>query len=181
MLSNRRLALLLLGLAGVLVVHQFAHGLTRILGLGASSVDHGHMAVLWATLGPLGALGLAVLAVRQTRAIRLEQPVRTSRLTALTACGYVALEMAEHLGSALSIVDALTAPSVLLGVLLAPLVGLVLRRAVSGAAAIIEALTEGPGRRPPGRPLLLRITSRGQVVPVDPARFSHRRRGPPRR
>lgn len=179
MLSNRRLALLLLGLAGVLVVHQFAHGLTRLLGLGSAEVGHGHMAFLWATLGPLGAIAVAMLAVRQTRAFHLADGLPLVTLATLIAGGYVGLEMIEHLSSSLTAFDALTAPSVLLGIALAPFVAQLLGRAVRGAAAVIEALTEIASLRRSGPPIVLRITERGDVVPEVPAQFSQYRRGPP--
>lgn len=179
MLSNRRLALMLLGLAGVLIVHQGAHGLTRQLGLTESSVSHDHMALLWAILGPLGAAAVAILAVRQTRLLRLEGPPSFALLAAVSGGGYLTLELMEHLSASQSFLDAMTAPSMLLGLVLAPLIAALLRRAVDGATAIMAALTSAPARRYAGQPIPLRVSPPEPIRVPAPGQFSHHRRGPP--
>jgi len=142
--ERRRLSLLLLAFAGVLISHTVGYW---IVSLGATVPaeavdDHAHMTLLGWLLAPGGLMALAWLAVAGARAVGPRIVIGWPQLAALMASVLVSQEVFERLLGAGSVPAVVTEPSVWLSLVATPAVARLLVLLVGLARCVVEFLVD---------------------------------------
>jgi len=190
-----RLTNLGLAVLGLLIVHETAYSAATwlhplIAGDGGSSVDHGHQSLLTATAGPLALWVTAWFVLRQVR--QYDLGIGMSRagnvwegrtLAAAIAALYLVQESIEILAAgpggpgAAGLIDN---RAIVIGLVLAPLVGRILDRLLERAEELVDAWLADAGPRSTAVAVAFPVPTTTTVgcgivhVPGDP-------RGPPSR
>lgn len=176
MTARRRLAAALLVPFGVVVSHFLAYSVARPPAAAGVTAAHGHLGPLAmvAAVGVAAALVVSGYAGAAGRQLRLTPWA----LTGAQAAAFVAMELGEHLSHGSSLGDALTEPTLL--------VGLAVQMVVAAASCVLLRAGEAVGRRlaaPRSTRWPRRVTSRRvgfAVGAVRPIRWTAcSRRGPP--
>lgn len=179
MLVERRLALGILGAAGVLVAHEFAYALTSAPSTVTNSVQHGYLSLLWSIIGPLAGLTVGYVGVQRVRRFGLPDGLSTATLAAVVLPAFVGLEITERALSGAGAFSAFAEPAVWLGIALCAPVAWFFSRLLDVAAIAFGAGSAPRARRP--RSILF------HWVPTSVAPMGHSallchslsRRGPP--
>lgn len=143
----------LIAALGALIVHQVAYfaapGLTAALGVELpEAADHSHLSTQWAVVAPLAVVATAGFVIWQIRGFGFRSALSWRYLGGLVGGFFLVQEVIEGAVSGHSIASVLTHPAVLLGLVLAPLIGWVLSRALSGVTELARRLLSPPTPTP---------------------------------
>ncbi len=164
--------LLALGALGSLVVHQLAYAVVSRPGTG-----HGHLSIQWAIITPLAVILAAGTVLRQVRQLGVHCPTTGLRVGLVSGSMFAIQEMIEAGLAGGSIGTVLVDASTVVGLLIAPLVGVaiaaLLRRAAEAVASWVPPteFVAGP-QRPSWTPAARLFVDRIVVSAASP-------RGPP--
>lgn len=127
---------------GALVVHQLAY-LAAYPIVNARDIalsDHSHLSTQWAVITPLAVIGAVVLVLHQARSLGLRTSLSARLLGPLIAAFFVAQEAIESALAQNGLIDLFGSPALWFGVILAPLVGWLMVRALRGAGELAARL-----------------------------------------
>jgi hypothetical protein len=156
---------------GALVTHQLAYLAVSVLAIGVPSLsDHRHLSAQWAIVAPI-AIGISgVWIAKQLRSLGLSSSLAGSisvhRLGGLVAVLFLLQENLEGAFTGHGPAQVLAHPATTIGVVIAPLVALALRRLLLGTAELVARFISTESLFIPATP------RRPDLVPV-PVR-SHR-------
>jgi hypothetical protein len=174
--ERRQVATLLLAFASALVAHWLGYAVAQ----GPAAL-HEYLAPTMTLAVPVGLVTMLVLVVRGARALDWDgDPLIVRRLIALQLGVYAALEIYERVVGGTSIVDLLTEPAVLAGLVAQPVVALVVVGCLRAGQTVIRRVLErfraglvGP------QPVRCLMSASTGIVVVPSFRSPLSRRGPP--
>lgn len=145
---ERKLALGILGAAGVLVTHEFAYMFVQAASATTElSLAHNHLALLWAVVGPLAGLAVARVGVQRVRRLELPGGLPIASLWRVILPVFLLLEVVERGITGQGWTTALAEPVVWLGLALCGPVAWFLHRFVDVAADAVVALAASAPRQ----------------------------------